>query len=709
MGLTLSAFRGNPGALSLQYETYLKEAGFINICSFGYDKPPAEDSLSDVIGMKRIGDTTVIAAASCGQGYGNEWASNFKVGSGERHEGFSQAAGLFEDHLAGYLKDNGIEGKKKLWVSGFSRASAVGNILAADMIESGEYDDVYAYLFGVPRTTRQPVKYKGIYNICGQYDPVPSVPLQSWGYERYGTDLYTPAWESDTLGVDSEMLWLPDTFGYSGVLPQILKGTNVKYLVTQKIFWSYNEGERFPYHYFTWKGIDGSEVISFLPTSYTYQSDPKTMNEVWKNRSQIQDLDAFLIPFGYGDGGGGPSRDYIEFLDRQKDLEGAPKARFASPVEFFHEMDEEGGPVNTYCGELYFSAHRGTYTTQAKVKENNRKAELALREMEFWGSLGSIFGGRLYDRDKAESLWKELLLHQFHDILPGSSIGRVYEEAEKRVGAVIRAASEESMAAMEFLTEPEENAVSIFNSLSFNRQALVELPAVFEKGAVDGEGKPVFVQKTGEKLMALVTLPACGAVVLRAAEGSKAELPFSAVNVCETVAGFTMENSRIRATVNRCGQILSYIIKESGREMTASPMNTFHLYQDIPRFYDAWDIDSNYREMEVEGLVEPKVTILSEGISGALLLTGRIGNSALCQKICLDADSTCLRFETEIDWKEQHRLLKTGFPVNVYAEEGINEIQFGYIKRPTHRSRVYDKERFEVSVICWKIFRRRFL
>ena len=173
MGLTLSAFRSEAGAVSPQYETYLREAGFTDIYSFGYDKPPLEDSLSGVIGRKRIGDCTVIAAAACGQGYGNEWASNFKVGSGERHEGFSQAAGLFEDHLTGYLKDKKIDGKKKLWISGFSRASAVGNILAADMIESGEYEDVYAYLFGVPRTTMKPVRYEGIYNICGQYDPVP--------------------------------------------------------------------------------------------------------------------------------------------------------------------------------------------------------------------------------------------------------------------------------------------------------------------------------------------------------------------------------------------------------------------------------------------------------------------------------------------------------------------------------------------------------
>ncbi|MBO7711233.1 MAG: hypothetical protein J6S83_12235 [Lachnospiraceae bacterium] len=197
MGLTLSAFRSESGPLPPQYETYLTKAGFTDIYSFGYDEPPRADSLSGVIGMKRIGDSTVIATAACGQGYGSEWASNFKVGNGERHEGFSQAAGLFEDHLLQYLKDNGIEGKKILWVSGFSRASAVGNILAANMIESGKFDNVYAYLFGVPRTTKQPVRYKGIYNICGQYDPVPSVPLQCWGYERYGTDLYTPAQESD--------------------------------------------------------------------------------------------------------------------------------------------------------------------------------------------------------------------------------------------------------------------------------------------------------------------------------------------------------------------------------------------------------------------------------------------------------------------------------------------------------------------------------
>ena len=181
--------------------------------------------------------------------------------------------------------------------------------------------------------------------------------------------LYGKQYYKDVFDVDSEVLWLPDTFGYTGALPQILKGCKVNYLVTQKIFWSYNEGEQFPYHYFNWEGIDGSRIVSFLPTSYTYKTNPKQLEEVWKNRSQLQDLDAFLLPFGYGDGGGGPTRDDIEYAKREQNLEGAPRVELSDPKSFFKKMDEAGGPVNTYVGELYFNAHRGTYTSgKSKAK-----------------------------------------------------------------------------------------------------------------------------------------------------------------------------------------------------------------------------------------------------------------------------------------------------------------------------------------------------
>lgn len=195
LGLAVSAFRSN--RFDLQYETFLSQAGFYNLHPFGYDKPTEEDSLSGVIGMKVVNGRTVIAAVTCGQGYKKEWAGNMKVGKGVRHQGFNTGAHKLEAQLENYIKENNIEGDKVLWITGMSRAAAIANLTAADAIESGEYADVYAYLFGVPRVTKAPVKYAGIYNICGQYDAVPSIPMQTWGYERYGIDLYTPSQEAD--------------------------------------------------------------------------------------------------------------------------------------------------------------------------------------------------------------------------------------------------------------------------------------------------------------------------------------------------------------------------------------------------------------------------------------------------------------------------------------------------------------------------------
>ncbi len=525
----------------------------------------------------------------------------------------------------------------------------------------------------------------------------------------------------EEFGVDSEILWLPDTFGYTAALPQILKGCGVKYLVTQKIFWSYNEGEQFPYHYFTWQGMDGSQIVSFLPTSYTYRTDPIEANRIWKERTQLQDLDAFLMPYGYGDGGGGPARDYVEYAKRQEDLEGSVKVKMAGPAEFFHDVEEQGGPVNTYVGELYFSAHRGTYTSQAMIKQNNRLSELAMREMEMWSCL-AMNKGMEYQLSRADALWKEVLLHQFHDILPGSSIARVYVEAEKAHKEIQKGAAEMKEKAFAALTDPsDEQAVTVFNSLSFERTALVELPERFSGGARTLEGLPVPVQSAeegesagnpgGYAVKALVTIPSCGGVSLIPAEAGNAcgeagvvlaeagkSAPVSAEQVTVRKQGesFVMENNRVKAVVNDRGEVVSFVLKSSGREFAAEPMNRFRLYKDVPRLFDAWDIDSNYIHQEIEALREAKVEVVSEGLEGVLKVSGRIGNSSLVQYIRLEAEGTRLNFDTQIDWKELHRLLKACFPVNVYAENGINEIQFGYMERPAHRSRPYDKDRFEV-------------
>ena len=467
----------------------------------------------------------------------------------------------------------------------------------------------------------------------------------------------------------------------------------MNYLVTQKIFWSYNEGEQFPYHYFTWQGMDGSEIDSFLPTSYTYRTHPSEVNKIWQNRVQVQDLDAFLLPFGYGDGGGGPARDFIESAKRQEDLEGGVKVKMAGPLEFFHDMEAQGGPANTYVGELYFSAHRGTYTSQAMVKQNNRRCELALREMEMWSTL-AMNKGMAYDFSKADALWKELLLHQFHDILPGSSIAKVYVDAEKAFHEILDGVAELQADALSELTDQKESqAVTVFNSLSFPRKMLVELPAAFANGAKTVDGTAVQAQKIGDTVKASVEVPSCGAVSLIPAEGQVEEKAV-AVEICD--GGFTMENSQVKAVVNEKGEVISFVLKESGREFAADAMNRFHLYKDVPRLFDAWDIDSNYIDQEIEAAKNVAVSMEADGLEGVLKVTGEISNSTFTQYIRLAADSRRIEFETEIDWKEMHRLLKTGFPVNVYAENGINEMQFGFVEHPTHRSRAYDKDRFEV-------------
>ena len=439
--------------------------------------------------------------------------------------------------------------------------------------------------------------------------------------------------------------------------------------------------------------MDGSEIDSFLPTSYTYRTHPSEVNKIWKNRVQVQDLDAFLLPFGYGDGGGGPARDFIESAKRQEDLEGGVKVKMAGPLEFFHDMEAQGGPANTYVGELYFSAHRGTYTSQAMVKQNNRRCELALREMEMWSTL-AMNKGMAYDFSKADALWKELLLHPFHDILPGSSIAKVYVDAKKAFHEILDGVEELQADALSELTDQKESqAVTVFNSLSFPRKMLVELPAAFANGAKTVDGTAVQVQKIGDTVKASVEVPSCGAVSLIPAEGQVEEKAV-AVETCD--GGFTMENSQVKAVINEKGEVISFVLKESGREFAADAMNRFHLYKDVPRMFDAWDIDSNYIDQEIEAAKNVAVSIEADGLEGVLKVTGEISNSTFTQYIRLAAESRRIEFETEVDWKEMHRLLKTGFPVNVYAENGINEMQFGFVEHPTHRSRAYDKDRFEV-------------
>ena len=469
----------------------------------------------------------------------------------------------------------------------------------------------------------------------------------------------------EEFGIDTQMLWLPDTFGYSAVLPQLLKSAGVKYLTTQKIFWTYNDSDKFPYHYFTWQGMDGTEITSFLHMDYCSHTDPATLAGHWRNRVQKRDLTNFLLPFGYGDGGGGPTRDDIEYIRRGKNLEGAPSITMEAPQHFFETCAKGGAPVNKYVGELYFQCHRGTYTSQAAVKRGNRKSELALRDAELWSVIA--MDKVPYPLAQLDKAWKNVLLNQFHDILPGSSIARVYQEAAARYAQVRATADDAASNALSALTAGEGR--TYFNSLSWPRREIVKTDA--------GYG--------------MVTLPAMGWT-------STVDMAEPAQKVTASIDGdeIVMSNGLVSVRINRFGE-LTACADAKGQSRISGKANVLHLYKDTPRLYDAWDIDCMYDQCPADLSGESSIELIEVSPWRAeARVTRSFGNSEWVQVIRLDAEKTQIDFITHVEWHEQHRLLKAAFPTGIHTDEGINEIQFGFVRRPTHRSRSYDADRFEV-------------
>jgi alpha-mannosidase len=329
-------------------------------------------------------------------------------------------------------------------------------------------------------------------------------------------------------------------------------------------------------------------------------------------------------------------------------------------------------------GELYFQAHRGTYTSQAKTKLGNRRSEFALREAELWGTLAHTLNGHMYSPDDLKLAWQKVLVNQFHDILPGSSIHRVYEEAEAAYSQVITQASNTSLSAISSFTDSEASAsLAIFNSLSWERTEIIELP----QGTVQ------------------VTVPSCGWTTIDAKiHPNSSSQSRKSVRVTET----SLENDLLLASINNRGEVISMVDKQSGIDMMAGAGNRFCLYKDIPARFDAWDIDSMTEEllMSTDEPVELEIAQSTHEI-GKLKLTRKLHSSTLTQLISLQKNNRRIDFATTIDWQERHKLLKVAFPVNIHANEALHEIQFGHIRRPNHRSRPFDADRFEVCNHKW--------
>ena len=498
----------------------------------------------------------------------------------------------------------------------------------------------------------------------------------------------------DEFGVECELLWLPDVFGYSGALPQIMRGCGVKYFSTHKIFWTYHGGDPFPHNTFVWEGIDGSEVVTHLHNDNNSRTDPAAVIGRWKERVQKDGISTRLFPFGWGDGGGGPTRDHLEFARRQVNLEGVPNVRIAAPLEFFVDLEARGMPNARYVGELYYQAHRGTYTSQAKTKRGNRKSEWALREAEMWGVAARARKGVPYPGETMDKAWKAILLNQFHDILPGSSIQRVYEEAEVAYADVIHTAKQVVDRAISHLTDATQ-AVTVFNSLSWDRSALVVLPEGFD-GAVSAATSHVLSTQVidGETVVA-VKVPPCGWTTLRAAD------PHEVPNTLKATDRL-LENEQLRVKLNDRGDITRIFDKVTGRELAAGLCNSFEMYKDVPAGFDAWDIDSMYSLTPVELPDKACIEVLADGpLVARIRVSKKLGHSAMRQEISLRRASRRVEFHTTIDWQESHKLLKVAFSVGIHTNETIHEIQFGHIRRPNHASRPFDADRFEVSNHKW--------
>ena len=552
----------------------------------------------------------------------------------------------------------------------------------------------------------------------------------------------------DEFGVDVQNLWLPDVFGYSGNLPQILRRAGMGYFLTQKLSWNiYN---KFPHNTFWWRGIDGSTVLAHFPPEDDYNSRlvPSRLRRHETNNSEAGLVQEAISLFGIGDGGGGPSESYIERGLRCQHLNGCPPVHFSFAQTALEKMAAYGDKLDTWDGELYFELHRGTFTTQAAMKLWNRRGEEAFRAAEMLcamaafateGSEGGAPRPFAYPAEEMLDLWKRFLINQFHDIIPGSSIHRIYEEQVPRVQAVVKRLKELQRAAAESLLAADPDALTLFNPTSQPFSGAVALPEGWH-AACGADGATLCAQRDPDGVTRCgVEVPPLSFVTLRraekishaefaesaeasplqkphaefaeGAEASPLQKPHAEGAEAPSVSSPTgsvlsrpaqarpvLENARVRYVFDPATmQMTECLDKETGRRLVsaAEPANRLELFEDTPHCYDAWDVEEYALDMRTDTAVIESVEPMGGPVRSGLLVKGRIGRSPFTQRVWLEAGSKRLDFETEIDWHEDHRLFRVAFPVAVESQEARYEIQYGTVARPTNDNTKWQHAQFE--------------
>ncbi|MBW4040856.1 MAG: alpha-mannosidase [Acidobacteria bacterium] len=460
-------------------------------------------------------------------------------------------------------------------------------------------------------------------------------------------------WFLEHLGVESDEVWLPDSFGYSAALPQIARAAGARYFVTQKPSW--NETNRIPYSTFLWEGIDGSRLFTHLPPAETYNSD---LGAADLARTELRFAEKgraheVLGLFGWGDGGGGPTREMLAAARRKADLDGSPRVRLIDPHTFFVEAEAELAEPAVWTGELYLELHRGTLTSQHRTKHGNRRNEALLREAELWATAATVLRSAPYPYDELEAAWRIVLLQQFHDILPGSAIAWVHQEAERNHTRITGELEHLITASLSGLAGGGEEQLAA-NAGPFVRSGVAGLGIGAVAPPVPAEPRP-------------------------------------------TPRGFALVDDALRVVVDRRGVVITMQDRASGRELLPAgvPAGVLQLFRDTPREWDAWDINEEDQRSGRE-LLEPE----SVGIEGdSVVVRHRFGASTA--EVRLRVVDGRLEHAFDIDWHESQKLLKLAFPLDLRTDRATSEIQFGHLHRPIARNTTWDTARFETVAHRW--------
>lgn len=546
----------------------------------------------------------------------------------------------------------------------------------------------------------------------GQWEPVGSMWVEAdcnlTGSESLVRQfLYGKRYFREKLGYETQDMWLPDVFGYAAALPQILTKFNIKYFLTQKISW--NQFNKFPHHTFWWQGIDGTRIWTHFPPADTYcgSCEPKEMLYSIKNYKDHTRSDQSLYLFGFGDGGGGPTERHIELLRRGRVAPHYPEiATNKSSLDFFREAKARSRDLQTWVGELYGEFHRGTYTSQAANKRGNRFCEFLLRDADYLATFTEGFP-KSFPAAKLEEAWKLVLLNQFHDIIPGSSVREVYVESLReyeKVEQIGKSIVEQSLKSIgsKLDTGSMTRPVALFQNCVTTGEGQIPWSGdVAPQGLVCGdETLPTqLVEVFGEKKLVFQT-PIAALESVAVGDLTDAAAP---VRTRLKASNRKIENAELSVRFDGNGNIVSIESLEDGTEFIEQGKlaNLFQFLDDKPLFWSAWDVDVYAQETAVDLIKSESFEIVERGpVRVAAEIVKRFSKSTLRQRISL-GPTPGIRFETEIDWHEEDKMLKVAFPVNVNSPRATYEIQFGNVERPTHMNTSWDMAKFEVCAQKW--------